>query len=499
MRTDTLFDLIVIGGGINGCGVARDAAGRGASVVLLEQGDLASATSSASTKLIHGGLRYLEHYKFRLVRESLMEREVLWGIAPHLIQPLRFVLPLHKGLRPPWVLRLGLFLYDHIGGRKRLPATRSIDLAVDPAGAPLKPGYSKAFEYSDCWVDDARLVALNALDASERGATIVTRTRMTAAERLADHWRVTAVDALGETLTFRARCLVNAAGPWVGQVTGLTGVPAPAHVRLVRGSHIVVSKLFDHDRAYIFQNGDGRVIFAIPYEGAFTLIGTTDADHADLDKVEASDAEVEYLVAAASEYFKAAIRVEDVVWRYAGVRPLLDDGASSAQEATRDYVLALDAPEGAAPALNIFGGKITTYRRLGEAVIDKLAPHLAWARKPHWTASKALPGGDLPAETLDAFVDDVAVAYPFLSAHQVRRMAMAYGSRLSEVLGDAASLEALGQDFGAGLHEREVRYLMDKEWAQTAQDVLWRRGKLGLRLDAGQVDRLSDFMASADR
>ncbi len=499
MSTDTLFDLIVIGGGVNGCGVARDAAGRGASVVLLEQGDLASATSSASTKLIHGGLRYLEHYKFRLVRESLMEREVLWAIAPHLIQPLRFVLPLHKGLRPPWMLRLGLFLYDHIGGRKRLPATKGIDLARDPAGAPLKPGYSKAFEYSDCWVDDARLVALNALDASERGATILTRTRMTAAERLADHWRVTAVGAKGETPTFRARCLVNAAGPWVGQVTGLTGVPAPAHVRLVRGSHIVVRKLFDHDRAYIFQNGDGRIIFAVPYEGDFTLIGTTDADHADLEKVEASDAEVDYLVAAASEYFKAAIRVEDVVWRYAGVRPLLDDGASSAQEATRDYVLALDAPEGAAPALNIFGGKITTYRRLGEAVIDKLAPHLAWARKPHWTASAALPGGDLPAESLDAFIEDVASAYPFLSAHQARRMAMAYGSRLTEVIGDAASREDMGQDFGAGLHEREVRYLVDKEWAHTAQDVLWRRGKLGLRLDAGQVARLSDFMASIDR
>ena len=499
MTTDTLFDLIVIGGGVNGCGVARDAAGRGASVVLLEQGDLASATSSASTKLIHGGLRYLEHYEFRLVRESLIEREILWGVAPHLIHPLRFVLPLHKGLRPPWMLRLGLFLYDYIGGRKKLPATRSLDLTRDPTGAPLKAGYRRGFEYSDCWVDDARLVALNAVDAAERGATILTRTRVTAAERLADHWRVTAVDARGQTLIFRARCLVNAAGPWVGQVTGLTGVPAPAHVRLVRGSHIVVGKLYDHDRAYIFQNGDGRIVFAIPYQDDFTLIGTTDADHADLDKVEATDAEVDYLVSAASEYFKAPIRVEDVVWRYAGVRPLLDDGATNAQEATRDYVLALDAPDNAAPALNIFGGKITTYRRLGEAVIDKLAPHVAWAREPHWTASSTLPGGDLPADSFETFVEGIASAYPFLSAHQRQRMTRAYGSRLPQVLGDAARLDDLGQDFGAGLHEREVRYLVDKEWARTAQDVLWRRSKLGLRLDAEQVAALAAFMASLDR
>jgi len=497
MSTDTVFDLAVIGGGVNGCGVARDAAGRGASVILMEQGDLAGATSSASTKLIHGGLRYLEHYKFRLVRESLMEREVLWGIAPHLIQPLRFVLPHHKDLRPRWMLRLGLFLYDHIGGRKRLAATRSVDLRTAATGAPLDARFQHGFEYSDCWVDDARLVVLNALDAKARGATVMTRTRVVAADRQADCWNVTAVDVAGKPLTIRTRCLVNAAGPWVGQVAGLTGIPAPARVRLVRGSHVVVRKRFDHDRAYIFQNGDGRIIFAIPYEDDFTLIGTTDADHADPGRVEASDAEVDYLVAAASEYFKAPIHASDVVWRYAGVRPLLDDGASSAQEATRDYVLALDAPEGRAPALNVFGGKITTYRRLAEAVIDRLAPHLTWARQPRWTAKVPLPGGDLPTPDLESFMAQVGATYPFLSPHQCRRMAKAYGGRLPEVLGDARGAEDLGRPFGAGLHEREVRYLIEQEWARTTDDVLWRRSKLGLRFAPDQVAALADFMAEA--
>jgi len=498
MTTDILHDLVVIGGGVNGCGVARDAAGRGAAVVLFEQGDLAGATSSASTKLIHGGLRYLEQYKFRLVRESLMEREVLWAIAPHLIQPLRFILPHHKGLRPRWMLRVGLFLYDHLGGRKRLPATRSLDLRRDPAGAPLDPRFTHAFEYSDCWVDDARLVALNALDAAERGATIHTGARVIAVDRLADHWRVMATTAAGETITVSARALVNAAGPWVERLVGLSGLTAPAGVRLVRGSHIVTRKLFDHDRAYIFQNGDGRIIFAIPYEHDFTLIGTTDADHlGDPKDVTATDEEVAYLCAAASEYLKAPIQPADVVWRYAGVRPLLDDGASDAQEATRDYVLSLDAPKGAAPGLSVFGGKITTYRRLSEAVLNEIGPHMGVDLGPAWTRASPLPGGDLSGQDLAAFIAGLATPYPFLKPPTLRRMAKAYGSRIPDMLGDATSLADLGQHFGADLYEREVRYLIAVEWARKAEDVLWRRSKLGLRLDADQTAALDLFMRTA--
>ena len=498
MTTDRLYDLVVVGGGVNGCGVARDAAGRGVSVALFEQGDLAGATSSASTKLIHGGLRYLEQYEFRLVREALMEREVLWGMAPHLIQPLRFVLPHHKGLRPRWMLRVGLFLYDHLGGRKRLPRTRSLDLRGDSAGAPLAPRFTHAFEYSDCWVDDARLVTLNALDAAERGATIHTRTAVTGLERLADHWRVTATTATGSTITLRARALVNAAGPWVEHLVGLSRLTAPAGVRLVRGSHIVTRKLFDHDRAYIFQNGDGRITFAIPYEDDFTLIGTTDADHrGDAKDVSATDEEVAYLCAAASEYFNAPVTVADVVWRYAGVRPLLEDGASDAQEATRDYVLSLDAPGNAAPGLSVFGGKITTYRRLSEAALNEIGPHIGVDAGPAWTRAAPLPGGNLGDQDLDAFIEGLATRWPFLEAGTRRRMAKAYGARIGEVLGDAVGLDDMGRHFGADLYEREVRYLMAVEWAQTAQDVLWRRSKLGLRLSGDQAAALDLFMQTA--
>ncbi|MGL4974436.1 MAG: glycerol-3-phosphate dehydrogenase, partial [Bosea sp. (in: a-proteobacteria)] len=376
---DRTFDIAVIGGGINGCGIARDASGRGLSVVLFEQDDLASATSQWSSKLIHGGLRYLEHYKFRLVREALIEREVLLNIAPHIIWPLRFVLPHHKGLRPAWLLRLGLFLYDNLGGRKILPATRTLDLRSDAAGKPLKAGYATGFEYSDCWVNDARMVVLNAMDAKARGATIHTRTRVVAATRGSDHWTLTTrnIDT-GEERQTRARIVINAAGPWVASVIGdVLHTHTTSKVRLVQGSHIVVPKLFDHDKPYIFQNADGRIIFAIPYEQDFTLIGTTDQDyHGDPAKVSISDAEVAYLCEAAGEYFTKAITPADVVWRYSGVRPLYDDGASKAQEATRDYVLTLDAGTGQAPLLSVFGGKITTYRKLSEAVMDKLAGHL---------------------------------------------------------------------------------------------------------------------------
>jgi glycerol-3-phosphate dehydrogenase len=498
MSSDAPFDLLIIGGGVNGCGIARDAAGRGARVALIEQGDLAGATSSASTKLIHGGLRYLEHYEFKLVREALEERERLWAIAPHLIQPLRFVLPHHRSLRPRWMLRLGLFLYDHIGGRKRLPATKSLDFRTDPAGAVLDPQFKRGFEYSDCQVDDARLVALNALDAAEHGARILTRTRVTSAQRADGLWKVRAAGADGRTLDLTAHALVNAAGPWADAVAGLATPHAGHRLRLVRGSHIVVRGRLD-DRAFIFQNGDGRIVFAIPYQDEFTLIGTTDADHTGgPDAVTATEAEVDYLIEAIGEYLAKPITREDIVWRYAGVRALLDDGASSAQEATRDYVLSLDVAEGVAPALHVFGGKITTYRHLAEAAIDKLSHHASWARAARWTAHRPLPGGDLGEGGLAGCIEGLIQTYPFLSPMLARRLARAYGSRARVILGDAKALEDLGQDFGAGLYEREVRYLMDVEWARTADDVVWRRSKLGLWLDADQRAALDAFMASRE-
>ncbi|MCO5093507.1 glycerol-3-phosphate dehydrogenase [Bosea sp. (in: a-proteobacteria)] len=491
---DAPYDLAVIGGGINGCGIARDAAGRGACVVLFEQDDLASATSSRSTKLIHGGLRYLEHYEFRLVREALMERERLWAIAPHIIAPLRFVLPHHAGLRPAWLLRLGLLLYDHIGGRKLLPATRTLDLAHDAAGKPLKDDAAKAFEYSDCWVEDARLVVLNAMDAAVRGASIRTRTRITAARRENGLWRLE-TEGGG---TVWARSLVNAAGPWVGAVlNGVIHTDAKASVRMVQGSHIVVPRLYDHDRCYIFQNGDGRIVFAIPYEHDFTLIGTTDRDyHGDPAQVAATPEEIAYLCAAASEYFRSAVMPESVVWTYSGVRPLYDDGASRAQEATRDYVLTLDAPQGQAPLLSIFGGKITTYRRLAEAAIARLAPHAPWAARATWTEVGALPGGDFPVGGFAALVNAIAAAYPWLVRRTVTRLARAYGTRARDILAGSTGIADLGRHFGADLYEREVRYLMAAEWARRAEDVLWRRGKLGLRLSPRESAALDDFMQS---
>lgn len=495
-----VYDLAIIGGGINGCGIARDAAGRGCSVYLCEQKDLGSGTSSASTKLIHGGLRYLEYYEFRLVREALQEREVLWRMAPHIIWPLRFVLPHLPGLRPAWFLRLGLFLYDHLGGRDRLPGTRGLDLRRDPAGKPLKAGFGRAFEYSDCWVEDARLVVLNAQDASRMGATIRTRTRFVSATRADGLWTVTVEDARsGRRSTIRARALVNAAGPWVAKVLN-EGVHAgvDARIRLVQGSHIVVPKLFDHDRCYIFQNADKRIVFAIPYERDFTLIGTTDNDYeGDPAAVRASDAEIAYLCAAASEYFAKPVAPADVVWTYSGVRPLYDDGASSAQAATRDYVLAVDAPEGKGAALlSIFGGKITTYRRLADAAIAKLAPFLPKlaANDPGWSSTKTLPGGDFPADGFDALVSELLARFPFVARDHMRRLVRAYGTRTRTILGTAARMEDLGRDFGATLTEAEVRYLMAQEWAETAEDVLWRRSKLGLRLSREQAQALDDFM-----
>ncbi len=490
------YDLVVIGGGINGCGIARDAAGRGLKVLLAEKGDLGGATSAASTKLIHGGLRYLEHYEFRLVREALIEREVLLRAAPHIIWPLRFVLPHHKGLRPAWLIRLGLFLYDHLGGRKLLPGTETVDLHRDAAGAILRDEFAKAFVYSDCWVEDARLVVLNAMDAAERGADIRVRTAVTGARREDNAWNVELDD--GETV--RAHSLVNAAGPWVHEVlTGALGRNSAAGVRLVKGSHIVVPRLTEHDRAYIFQHGDGRVIFLIPYEQDYSLIGTTDEDYeGDPSEVAASPAEVAYLCDAVSAYLKAPVRPDDVVWTYAGVRPLYDDGASKAQEATREYVLTLDGQGDEPRLLNVFGGKITTYRRLAEAALEEIGPHLP-RLGASWTEAGTLPGGDFTTDGFEALADELRGAHPFLDARQAGRLARAYGTRARTLLDGAETAADMGENFGAGLTEREVRYLIDHEWARTADDVLWRRSKLGLRLSAAQASRLGEWMSAATK
>ena len=498
MEPSAIHDIFVIGGGINGCGIARDAAGRGYSVYLAEMNDLASGTSSGSTKLIHGGLRYLEFYEFRLVRESLMERELLWRMAPHIIWPLRFVLPHAEGLRPAWLLRLGLFLYDHIGGRKLLSATKTLDMKSDAAGKPLKPLFSKAFEYSDCWVNDARLVVLNARDAADRGATIRTRAKVVSAQRAQEIWTVRVEDAwTGEVEEVRARLLVNAAGPWVDHVlAGAVRQNDVHNVRLVQGSHIVVPKKFDDPRAYFFQNKDGRIIFAIPYEEDFTLIGTTDRDYdGDPEKAAASETEIDYLCAAASEYFAVPVRREDIVWTYSGVRPLYDDGASKAQEATRDYVLKTETGSGA-PLINIFGGKITTYRRLSDHMLEKIEALIGAKGKP-WTANAALPGGDFPATGFESEVGRLKTSYPFLDLKLARHLVRLYGTKARVPLGLARSEADLGRRFGADLYEAEVRYLMGHEWAATAADVLWRRTKRGLRLSREEAAALEEYMKAA--
>jgi glycerol-3-phosphate dehydrogenase len=497
---DRIFDLAIIGGGVNGCGIARDAAGRGNSVFLCEMNDLASGTSSWSTKLIHGGLRYLEYYEFRLVREALIEREILWQIAPHIIRPLRFVLPHHDGLRPAWLLRLGLFLYDHIGGRNLLPPTRTVDLTRDEVGQPLAPNrFAKGFEYSDCFVDDARLVILTARDAADRGAEIRTRSRAVEIRQADGIWHVTTENTFtGERSSITARVLVNAGGPWVEQVLASgAGVNARAKVRLVQGSHIVVPKLYGHDRAYMFQNSDGRIVFAIPYQDDFTLIGTTDRDFVgDPSKVTASGEEIKYLCDSVSEYLAKPVRPEDVVWTYAGVRPLYDDGASEAKAATRDYVFELDTP-GGAPLLSIYGGKITTYRRLAEEALERLSPYLRSANaREGWTAKSPLPGGDLDVSAVAALTSELQRNYPFLTAAHASRLVHAYGTRAVKLLGTAKSMADLGQSFGATLTEKEIKYLMSLEWALTADDIVWRRSKLGLRLTADQIAAIDTWIGA---
>jgi glycerol-3-phosphate dehydrogenase len=487
------YDLAIIGGGINGTGIARDAAGRGLKVLLIEQNDLAFGTSSKSTKLIHGGLRYLEFYAFRLVREALIEREVLMRIAPHLTWPLRFVLPHHSGLRPAWILRLGLFLYDHIGGREILPGTETVDLTHHKVGEPLKREFRQGFIYSDGWVDDARLVVLNAMDAVERGATIRTRTRLVRAGRVGNAWELV-LNVHGNRETLTASALVNAAGPWVPDVSDhLLRLQTSGHVRLIKGSHIVVPKLYEHDHAYIFQNADNRIIFAIPYERDFTLVGTTDLDFkGDLNTPTASAAEIAYLCDAASVYFRKRITTDQVVHQYSGVRQLYDDGARSAQNLTREYLLDLEGQAGQPPLLTVYGGKITTYRRLAEEALKKLGPHLRMSEP--WTGTAPLPGGDFPHNGVPALVARARGLWPFLTEANALRMVRAYGTRVDRILGDAKRIEDLGARFGDELTAAEVRYLMRHEFAETADDVLWRRSKLGLRVNAEAVAALTRFM-----
>lgn len=491
------FDLAVIGGGINGAGIARDAAGRGLRVVLLEQNDLASGTSSASSKLIHGGLRYLEHYEFGLVRTALAEREVLLRAAPHLIRPLRFVLPINPAQRSALLLRLGLLLYDWLGRRKILPGTREIDLSTDPAGHPLRDVFHQAYEYSDCFADDARLVVLNAVDAAEHGASIQTRTRCVRAER-SDVWQLI-LNARGQRDVVSARVLVNAAGAWVETVadTVLRQPQARPHLRLDKGAHIVVPKLYDHDRAYILQAADRRVVFAIPFQGDFTLIGTTDASFTgDPAAVAPTGDEIIYLCGVVNEYFRAAVSPADVVWAYAGIRSLYDDGAGKPQDIGREYTLILDERFGEAPLLTVYGGKVTTYRRLAEDVLDRLA-HF-FPRSERWTARHPLPGGDFAYDGVDALVERTLRRWPFLSDGHARRLVRAYGTRVANVLKDATRIDDLGQRFGADLTAAEIRYLTQCEWARTADDVLWRRSKLGLRFGAAQRAQLEDFMSAAN-
>ncbi|MGV6840223.1 MAG: glycerol-3-phosphate dehydrogenase [Planktomarina sp.] len=510
MQDDTpICDLFIIGGGVNGCGIARDAAGRGLSVTLAEMGDLGQATSSASTKLFHGGLRYLEYFEIGLVRHALAEREVLLQAMPHISWPMRFVLPYHadmrydnttpasklltlfmpwmKGRRPAWMIRLGLFMYDHLGGRKILPATKSLNLAQHDTGAPLQDKYRKAYEYSDCWVEDSRLVVLSAVDAQNRGAQILARTKVISAQRHKDHWDITTQNQhTQETQTHKARTLINAAGPWVADVLGQTlGINSRETVRLVRGSHIVVPKIFDHDQPYILQGTDGRIVFAIPYEQDFTLIGTTDVDH-DTDPMAAkcSDDEARYLCGFVSKYFKVPVTLDDVVWTYSGVRPLYDDGASSASAATRDYVLSLNTD--GARLLNIFGGKITTYRVLAEDALAKLG------HKGKWTAGAHLPGGNFPWDGAGALRGDLQRQYPFLTDAWATRLVRQYGTLAKDVLKGAKDISDLGQNFGATLTEAEIMWLHTHEFAHTGQDVLWRRTKLGLRMtldEQAAVDR----------
>ena len=495
-------DVLVVGGGINGAGIARDAAGRGLCVVLCEKDDLGAHTSSASSKLIHGGLRYLEHYAFGLVRKALVEREVLLRSAPHIMWPLRFVMPHDRGQRPAWMIRLGLYLYDSLARREFLPGSQALSLRSHPAGRPLKRDFTRGFAYSDGWVDDARLVVLAALDAGEHGARIMTLTTCAKLRREAGHWHATLTHVDGTVHEVRARCLVNAAGPWAG---ALAGIPHAHKLRLIKGSHIVVPRLFDHPYAYIFQHPDGRIVFAIPYEGAFTLIGTTDVEfQGDPGEVAIAGPETGYLCELANRYFRRQVHPSDVVWSYSGVRPLLEDEAASAAAATRDYLLAHDTA--GAPLLSVMGGKITTYRKLAEQAVDWIGPALALAR-PAWTASALLPGGDLFGSIpdsrgvleFDRWVAALQQRHDWLPPALALRWARAYGTRVDALLGNATCIDALGEEVAPGLYAAELHYLLRHEWASCSADILWRRSKLGLHLPPGCADRIDAWIAAQRR
>jgi len=487
-------DLFVIGGGINGAGIARDAAGRGLSVILCEKDDLAQGTSSRSGKLVHGGLRYLEYYEFRLVREALIEREVLLASAPHIIWPMRFVLPHSPTDRPAWLVRLGLFLYDHLGGRKRLPGTRTLNLGRAPEGVPIKDQYRKGFEYSDCWVDDARLVVLNAMDAAARGARILTRTACTSARREGDAWRVGFNGPDGKE-TVLARALVNAGGPWVNDIlTRVVGSNSRRNVRLVKGSHIITRKFWAGDHAYLVQNHDKRVIFINPYEGDKALIGTTDIPYDGApEQVAVDEAEIAYLLAAVNRYFKRELRREDVVQSFSGVRPLYDDGAGNPSAVTRDYVFDLDA--NGAPLLNVFGGKITTFRKLAEHGVQRLRatfPDMG----PDWTAHGHLPGGDIDDADISQFINGLLADHPWLPRQVAQHYARLYGTRSHALIGAATNLDGLGRHFGGLLYAAEAQYLAGHEWAQTPEDVLTRRTKHALHLSHTEQAAFTDWFVA---
>jgi D-erythritol 1-phosphate dehydrogenase len=491
-----IVDLLVVGGGVNGAGTARDAVGRGLSVILCEKDDLAQGTSSRSGKLIHGGLRYLEYYEFRLVRESLTEREVVMNMAPHIVWPMRFVLPHNKGARPAWLVRLGLFLYDHIGGRKRLPGTRTLNLHTDPEGKPIKPEFKRAFEYSDCWCDDARLVVLNAKSAAEKGATILTRTAFVGARREGKTWRADLLDRrTGEIRQVSARAIVNLAGPWVEDILGAThGVKSTRRVRQVKGSHIIVPKFWDGPQAYLVQNTDKRVIFINPYEDKFALIGTTDIVYkGDVDKVQIEDSEVDYLCEVVNRYFTKPLSPSDVVYKFSGVRPLLEDDADNPSAVTRDYQIDLDGDKNTPVLLSVFGGKLTTYRKLAKHTLEKLQPFFP-RMGGHWTEREPLPGGDMPNADFDAYLKQFSTEYAWLPAELVRHYLRLYGTRAHRILEGTKSLADLGTHFGANFYERELRYLIDEEWAEEMEDVLWRRTKYGLHLSPPEQDALKQWM-----
>jgi len=491
-----IYDLLVVGGGINGCGVARDAAGRGLRVLLCESGDLAEQTSSRSTKLIHGGLRYLEQYEFRLVREALREREVLLSMAPHLVWPMRFVLPHNQHLRPAWMIQVGMLLYDYLAGRKVLKASRCVNLSQHTAGRALKDDSNKGFIYSDCATYDSRLVVLNAIDAAEHGAAIFTRTKCLVARRQDNHW----IAALQDTVTDRrfdvtARALVNTTGPWVNAfIDDALKIPTAYRIRLIKGSHMVVPRLFAHDYAYILQHNDRRIVFVIPFEKNYSLIGTTEVDY-DGDPAQASmaEGEVAYLCDVINRYFTVQTHPQDVLWTYAGVRPLFDDAASSASTVSREYILELDNGAGRAPLISVFGGKLTAYRQVAEHTLAKLLPAMkikagAWTSEP----GHPLPGGDLT--DFSVFVRELAQQYPGLPKSTIQRLARLYGTRARSLLDVADKVSALGRCFGADLYEAEARYLVDKEWARTAEDILWRRTRLGLQFSTQQVNQLQEWL-----